>query len=90
MFAGTNAIGGYSCAQVFYGMTSKAINVYGMKSKSDFPKVYADFLRNEGIPTVIRRDNAPVEQSQEVTRLNRKYLIKDEYSETQNQQHNPV
>ena len=71
-------------------MTSKVINVYGMKSKSEFPQVYADFLWNEGIPTVLRRDNAPEEQSTEVTRLQRKYLIKDEYSESQNQQQNPV
>ena len=90
MFAGITAIGGYTCAQVFYGVTSKVINVYGMRSKSDFPQVYADFLRNEGIPTVLRRDNAPEEQSQEVVRLNRKFLIKDEYSEPHNQQQNPV
>ena len=90
MFAGTTAIGGFTCAQVFYGTTSRVINVYGMKSKSDFPLVYADFLRNEGIPTVLRRDNAPEEQSQAVTTINRKYLIKDEYLEAENQQQNPV
>ena len=60
---------GYTCAQVFFGMTSKVINVYGMKSKSEFPQVYTDFLRTEGIPTVLRRDNAPEEQSAKVTRL---------------------
>ena len=90
MFAGTTAIGGFTCAQVLYGTTSRVINVYGMKSKSEFPAVYADFLRNEGIPTVLHWDNAPEEQSQAVTTMNRKYLIKDEYSETDNQQQNPV
>jgi hypothetical protein len=90
LFAHVKAIGGYDCAQVFYGMTSRCINVYGMKSKSEFPKVYQDFLRNEGIPTVLRRDGAKEEDSIEVTKLQRKYLIKDEYSEPYNQQQNPV
>ena len=58
LFAHVKALGGYNCAQVFYGMTSRCINVYGMKSKSEFPKAYQDFLRNKGIPTVLRRDGA--------------------------------
>ena len=90
LFAICTALGGYSCAQVFYGTTSRVINVYGMKSKADFPKVCADFLRNKGIPTVLRRDNAPEEDSSAVTKLQRKYLIKDEFSEAANQQQNPV
>ena len=90
MFASTTAISSFTCAQVFYGTTSRVINVYGMKSKPEFPAVYADFLRNEGIPTVLRIDNAPEEHSHIITTTNRKYLIKDEYSEADNQQQNPV
>ena len=67
MFSNCTAIGGATCAQVFYGTTSCIANVYGMKSKSEFPQVYSDFLRNEGIPTVLRRNNAPEEQSATVT-----------------------
>ena len=71
-------------------MTSRVINIYGMKSKSEFPQVYADFLRSEGIPTVLRRDNANEEDSDAVKRLNRQYLVKDEYTEPYHPQQNPV
>ena len=88
--ANCRAIGGATCAQIFYGMTSHVINVYGMKSEGEFPDVYSDFLRNEGIPTVLRRDNASVQKSRTVQDLQRKYLIRDEFSERDNQQQNPV
>ena len=90
MFANCTAIGGATCAQVFFGMTSWVINVYGMKSKSKFPQVYADFLRTKGIPTVLRRDNANEEDSEAVKRLNRQYLVKDEFTEPGHPQQNPV
>ena len=69
LFAMCTALGEFTCAQVFYGTTSRVINAYGMKLKGDFPRVYADFLRNEGIPTVLRQDNAPEEDSSAVTKL---------------------
>lgn len=35
MFANCKALGGFTCAQVFYGLTSHDINTYGLKSGSD-------------------------------------------------------
>ena len=56
IFANCKALGGDTCAQIFYGMTSQCIDVYGMKTESEFPAVYQDFIRNCGIPSVLRRD----------------------------------
>lgn len=35
---------GYTIAQVFYGVKSHTIFVYGVKSKGEFPTVYRDFI----------------------------------------------
>jgi len=44
-FANEKSIEGYYCAQVFFGMTSKSLFVAGMKTESEFPDVYLDFIR---------------------------------------------
>ena len=49
-FASEKSIEGYYCAQVFFGMTSKMLHVAGMKTESEFPDVYLDFIRQHGIP----------------------------------------
>jgi hypothetical protein len=62
-FAIENSIEGYYCAQVFFGITSKMLHVAGMKTKSEFPDVYPDFIRQHGIPSALQRDNAKSEMS---------------------------
>ena len=81
---------GFSGVQVFYGHKSHCIDVYGIKSKSQFPKIYKDFIREQGAPSALRRDNAKEERSEEVLDINRKMLVKDQYSEPHNQQQNTV
>jgi hypothetical protein len=66
------------------------INVYGMIKNSEFPKIYRDFIRAEGIPSVLRRDQAQNERSEDVMDIHREFMIKDEFSEADNQQQNPV
>lgn len=61
-----------------------------MNSKKDFPKVYRDFIREQGIPTTLRRDQAQNEQSHLVEDIQREFMIKDAFSEAGNQQQNPV
>ena len=62
-----------------------------MKSESEFAtSVYPDFLRHEGLPTILRRDRALAQRSNAVMELHRKYLAGDEFSEPHNQQQNPV
>lgn len=81
---------GYIGAQVYYGCVSHNINVYGLKSKGEFPRTYRDFIREHGAPSTLRRDNAKEEQSQEVQDIHRDLLIKDAFSEPHNPQQNPV
>ena len=81
---------GYIAAQVFYGTRSHTIFVYGLKNKGVFPKVYKDFIREQGAPSALRRDNAKEEQSEEVKEINREFLIKDQYTEPYHPQQNPV
>ena len=88
--ANCRSYGGSYYSQVFFGSVSRMINVYGMRSKRDFPQVYQDFIREEGIPSALRRDQAQNERSEAVQEINRKYLIKDQWSEADNQQQNPV
>ena len=80
----------FSGLQVYYGLKSHKIDVYGIKSKGDFPSTYRDFIREQGAPSILRRDNAKEEASEEVTELNRTLIVKDEFSEPYNQQQNPV
>ena len=57
------------------------INVYGMKSKGNFPDAYRDFIREQGCPLALRRDNAKEEQSEEVLKIHRELFIKDQLME---------
>ena len=90
IFSSYRDISGATCGQVFFGMSSKVFNIYGMRNKGEFPKTYLDFIRHEGAPRVLRRDNAKEEDSEEVKNINRKYIIADQFSEPKNQQQNPV
>ena len=88
-FAERVGIGSITCAQVFFGLQSHMINIFPMRSENQFPEVYEDFIREEGCPSVLRRDNAGAETSYKVTDINRKYLVGDEYTEPHNPQQNP-
>ena len=89
-FANRVGIGGITCAQVFFGLQSHMINVNPMRSENQFPEAYEDFIREEGCPSVLRRDNAGAETSHKVTDINRKYLIGDQYTEPNHPQQNPA
>ena len=90
VFSNHTDVTGYSCCQVFYGMASHMINVYGMNSKGEFPDIYRYFLQQEGAPIALRRDNAKEEKSWTVIDINRKNDTQDEFSQEYNQQQNPV
>ena len=77
-------------AQVFYGLKLHCIDVYGLKSKGEFPRIYKDFIREQGAPSALRRDNAQEEKSSEVLDIQRNLYVKDQFSEAYNPQQNPV
>ena len=61
-FLSIHDISGATCAQVFYGLSSHYINVYGLRTESDNVNTLEDFAREAGIPSIIRSDNACSEQ----------------------------
>jgi hypothetical protein len=79
----TKSIEGFYCVQVFFDMTSKTLYVAGMKTESEFPDVYLDFIRQYGIPSALRRDNAKSEMSQRVRvrQIHRDLVIADQWTE---------
>ena len=90
LFSDVTSVEGYTCSQVFFGCSSRIVEVYGMKSKSEFPDVYADFMREIGIPHTLRRDNALEEDSFKVRQMNRENIVMDEYTEPKYPQQNPA
>ena len=89
IFSNVTNIGGYTCAQVYYGLTSHMINVFGLKTESENDDSLKDFLRQEGIPPIMRSDNAKSEKWGGWLETLRNFLIKAEHSEPHNQQQNP-
>ena len=61
-----------------------------MKKKSDVPRAYQNFLREQGIPGRLHRDKAKHNESQAVDAINRKYHVKDSFSEPYCPWQNPV
>jgi hypothetical protein len=59
-----------------------------MKTESEATDAYSDCIREEGCPTVLRRDNAKAQTGKEFTALNCAYLIADELTEPHHQQQN--
>ena len=51
-------------AQLFYGIKTRLLAVYGMKTESEFPQVYRDFLTEHGFPHTLAQDNAKSEKLQ--------------------------
>ena len=90
IFSNTKSIEGHWCAQVFHGCTSKFIEVHGMKTKSEFPEVHKDFLRERGIPHTLQKDNAKSKNSAAVKEIHQELVIRDEETEPHHPQQNPV
>jgi hypothetical protein len=54
------------------------MSVSGMKTESEFVDVNLDFMRQCGIPSALRRDNAKSEMSQRVKDIHRDLIIADQ------------
>jgi hypothetical protein len=89
-FASDRSIEGYYCAQVFFGMTSTSLHVAGMKTDSEFPDVYLDFVRQNRIPSELRRDNAKSEMSQRVRNIHSDLVIANQWTEPHSLWQNPA
>ena len=90
-FSSIRSLEGYWCAQVFYGCTSRRLDVFGMKdSDGEFPEAYMDFIRQRGIPSALHCDNAKAQQSERVKRIHRDLVIADRHTEPHSPWQNPA
>ena len=89
-FANARGVTGSTCAQVYYGLLSHMINVYGMRREGEAPDTYLDFIRKEGAPNILRSDNAQVQIGKRFTNINRKFIIDDQRTEPDHAQQNPA
>ena len=69
-------------------MHIKTIDIHGMRTESEFPEVYSNFLRERGILHTLKRDNAKSEQSARVKAMHRDLIIADAYTEPHHPQQN--
>ena len=89
-FSSVKSIEGYYCSQVFYGLTSKKLHIEGMSTESHFPDAYMDFIRKNGIPHTLRRDNAKAERSERIKEIHRDLIIADQWTEPHSPWQNPA
>jgi hypothetical protein len=89
-FASEMSFEEYYCAPVFFGMTSKTLYVSGLKTESEFPDVYLDFIRQHGIPSALQHDNSSSESSQRVRQINRDLVFADQLTELHCTWQNPA
>ena len=64
--------------------------IAGMKTESELADVYLDFIRQHGIPSALRCDNAKSEVSQRVHQIHRELVIVDQWTEPHSPWKNPA
>ena len=79
-FSSIRLIKGYCwCAQMFYGCTSRHLDVFGVKdSDEEFPEA---FICHRGIPSALHCDNAKAQQSERIKRIHHNLVIADRHTE---------
>jgi hypothetical protein len=66
------------------------MDVYGMDSKSQFPDIYKEFIRDQAVLSELYPDNATKQRSRIVTQLDREYEVQESFSEVGYPNQNPV
>ena len=68
------------------------INVYGMTANErEAPSAYRDFIRDEGAPTLLQRDNSKVQTGKVFAEIiNRTFAVRDGLTEPYHPQQNPA
>ena len=66
------------------------INFYPMTTESHGPVAYEDLLREEGCPTLLRRDNSKMQTSDDFTAICQLFCIKDRFTEPHHPHQNPA
>ena len=61
-----------------------------MKTESEGPQAYEDFICEEGCPTLLWRDNSKMQTGDDFTSINRHFCVKDGYTEPYHPHQNPA
>jgi hypothetical protein len=61
-----------------------------MKTESEFPDIYLDFTHQNGIPSVLRRDNAKSEMSQRSRQIDCDLVNAEQWTEPRSPWQNPA
>ena len=61
-----------------------------MQTESEGPHMYEDFIRDEGCPTLLRRDNSKMQKGEDFIAINRHLAVKDGYTEPYHPHQNPA
>ena len=76
---------------MFYGTTTGCIDVYKLYEGHDgFLQTYMDLCPEQGVPSILKRDNAKTMCSKKVINFNQEHLVQDVFSEAFHQHQNPV
>src|SRR6056300_1274005 len=81
---------GSVCAQVFYGVRTKVLNIYRMITKRGAHDSYQDFLREQGIPSILHSDNSGEQNDTRFRATNRELHVKDTTTEAYHPHQNPA
>lgn len=88
-FSDTPSIdGGERLAQIYVGVESEVIDIYGIKTEQQFTRTLEDNIRHRGAPIKLISDSAASETSAKVKDILRTYAIKDWQSEPHHQHQN--
>ena len=60
------------------------------KAGTHIVKAYKGFMRNEGVPACLHRDDSKGQKTFAITDLNRDYMVKDSFSEPYHPNQNPA
>jgi hypothetical protein len=71
-------------------MNSNFLFVTRMKTESEFPNAYIDFIRKHGIPSALKRGNAKSEMCQHIQQIHRDLVIADQWTEPLSPWQNPA
>ena len=81
---------GQTMAQIYIGVKSLVIDVFGMSSEKQFVNTLEDIIRERGAPNQLQSDSANVEKSARVKDILRALVISDWQSEPNYQHQNPA
>ena len=90
LFSSEDALGGIRCAQLYVGLKSMFIAIYGMHSETEGPDTLDDFVREFGAPHGLRNDNSKMQLGNNFRNVLRKYNIKQSMTEPHHPQQNPA